>query len=104
MTRDVLTLADNGVGRIRLNRSKAIYALNTGMCQPINAALAQRLADDAVACRIVMLPDLREGARALLIDKDNAPRWNPPTPEQMTQDMLDAIFAPLPPDQQWSPK
>ncbi len=57
----------------------------------------------AVACRIVMLPDFAEGVRALLIDKDNAPRWNPATPEQMTDEMLDAIFADLPPDQQWSP-
>lgn len=57
----------------------------------------------AIACRIVMLPDFPEGVRALLIDKDNAPRWNPATAEQMTEEMLDAIFAPLPPDQQWSP-
>jgi len=57
----------------------------------------------AVACRVVMLPDFAEGVRALLIDKDNAPHWNPATPEGMTGEMLDAIFAPLPPDQQWSP-
>jgi len=57
----------------------------------------------AVACRIMALPDFAEGVRALLIDKDNAPRWNPATPEEMTGEMLDAIFAPLPPDQQWSP-
>lgn len=57
----------------------------------------------AVACRVSTLPDFPEGVRALLIDKDNTPRWNPATPEQMTGEMLDAIFAPLPPDQQWSP-
>lgn len=57
----------------------------------------------AVASRIVMRPDFAEGVRALLIDKDNAPQWNPATPEGVTDAMIDAIFAPLPPDQQWSP-
>ncbi|HWA22703.1 MAG TPA: enoyl-CoA hydratase/isomerase family protein [Caulobacterales bacterium] len=53
-----------------------------------------------LALRITALPDFREGVRALLVDKDNAPRWRPPTLEAVTEDMLDAIFAPLPPDQE----
>jgi enoyl-CoA hydratase len=48
-------------------------------------------------------PDFAEGVRALLVDKDNAPRWRPPTPEEVTQEMVDALFAPLPPDEAWSP-
>lgn len=57
----------------------------------------------AVASRIVMRPDFAEGVRALLIDKDNAPKWNPATPQGVTDSMIDAIFAPLPADEQWSP-
>lgn len=57
----------------------------------------------AVAGRIVMLPDFAEGVRALLIDKDNAPRWNPATPEGVTDALIDAIFAPLPAEEEWSP-
>lgn len=57
----------------------------------------------AVASRVVQRHDFVEGVRALLIDKDNAPRWDPPTPEGVTDHMIDTIFAPLPEDEQWTP-
>jgi enoyl-CoA hydratase len=47
--------------------------------------------------------DFAEGVRAVLVDKDNAPRWNPATAEGIDDAKLDAIFAPLPPDQEWTP-
>jgi len=34
-----------------------------------------------------------EGVRALVVDKDHAPRWNPPTIEEVTPDMVQAFFA-----------
>lgn len=38
-----------------------------------------------------------EGIRALAMDKDHAPRWNPPRIEDVTPDMVDAFFtAPWP--------
>lgn len=57
----------------------------------------------AIGSRVVAMHDFIEGVRALIIDKDNAPQWNPATPEEMTDAMLDAIFAPLPPAEEWSP-
>ncbi len=48
-------------------------------------------------------PDFAEGVRALLVDKDNAPRWQPPTPEQVTSEMIDRMFEPLPSDEAWTP-
>ena len=57
----------------------------------------------AVASRVVQRHDFVEGVRALLIDKDNAPRWEPPTPEGVTDHLIDTIFAPLPDDEQWTP-
>lgn len=39
--------------------------------------------------------DFFEGVRANLIDKDRAPKWKPPTVEQVTTDMIEAYFAPI---------
>ncbi len=36
--------------------------------------------------------DFREGVRALLVDKDNAPHWNPPRIENVTEEMIEAFF------------
>jgi hypothetical protein len=33
--------------------------------------------------------------RALVIDKDNAPRWNPPALADVTPEMVAAFFAPV---------
>lgn len=40
-------------------------------------------------------PDLREGIRAALIDKDHAPKWRPASLAEVTDDMVEACFAPL---------
>lgn len=60
-------------------------------------------AEYALAGRVVQTHDFREGVHALLIDKHNDPQWDPPTPEGVTGEMLDALFAPLPPGEQWTP-
>jgi enoyl-CoA hydratase len=60
-------------------------------------------AEYALAGRVVRTHDFKEGVHALLIDKHNQPQWDPPTPEGVTDAMLDKLFAPLPPDQQWTP-
>ncbi len=39
--------------------------------------------------------DFREGVRALLVDKDNAPQWDPARLEDVTEDAVAAYFAPL---------
>ncbi|MCB2065912.1 MAG: enoyl-CoA hydratase/isomerase family protein [Erythrobacter sp.] len=68
------------------------------------ADFAQNMAMEyRLACRMIMRADFAEGVRAVLVDKDNAPRWNPATPEGLTPAMLDALFAPLPPDEEWTP-
>jgi len=57
----------------------------------------------AIGARVVQMYDFIEGVRALIIEKDNAPRWNPETAEGVTDALLDTIFAPLPEDQAWTP-
>jgi enoyl-CoA hydratase len=56
-----------------------------------------------IAARVVQRHDFLEGVRAVIVDKDNAPNWDPPTLEGVTEAMLDAIFAPLPSAEEWTP-
>lgn len=39
--------------------------------------------------------EVLEGVRALVIDKDNAPRWNPATLDEVTPEMVAQFFAPV---------
>ncbi len=45
--------------------------------------------------RSLHTPDLTEGIRAAIIDKDYAPVWSPPTLADVTPDMVEQHFAPL---------
>ena len=56
-----------------------------------------------IASRVLNRPDFAEGVRAVIVDKDNAPRWNPATVDGVTDELLDAIFAPMPADEEWKP-
>ena len=56
-----------------------------------------------IASRVIVRPDFTEGVRAVIVDKDNAPKWDPATAEDVTADLIDAIFAPLPAQEEWKP-
>jgi enoyl-CoA hydratase len=56
-----------------------------------------------IGSRVLTRPDFAEGVRAVIVDKDNAPKWNPASPEGVGEDLLDAIFAPLPDAEEWKP-
>jgi enoyl-CoA hydratase len=56
-----------------------------------------------LAVRVCRLPDFQEGVRAVIIDKDNAPRWSPATLAGLDDAGLDSLFAPLPAAEEWTP-
>ncbi|MFM6931912.1 MAG: enoyl-CoA hydratase/isomerase family protein [Novosphingobium sp.] len=56
-----------------------------------------------IAARVLTRPDFAEGVRALIVDKTNDPRWDPATPEEVSDELIASIFAPLAPDQEWKP-
>ena len=56
-----------------------------------------------LASRMMLRGDFAEGVRAVLIDKDNAPNWQPATAAGVSDEAVDAIFAPLPESEEWSP-
>ena len=57
----------------------------------------------AVGARVVLRHDFLEGVRAVIVDKDNAPNWDPATPEGVSDHVIDQIFAPLPDTEAWTP-
>lgn len=48
-----------------------------------------------VSCNALTSPDLVEGVRAQVIDKDRRPRWSPATLEEVTEADVARFFAPL---------
>ena len=56
-----------------------------------------------IASRVLTRPDFAEGVRAVIVDKTGDPKWDPATPEEVTEELLDSIFAPLPADEEWKP-
>jgi len=53
--------------------------------------------------RVVRSHDFQEGVRAVIVDKDNTPKWSPADLAGVTDATLDQLFAPLPADREWSP-
>ncbi len=51
--------------------------------------------DLRIVARIARGHDFYEGVRAVLIDRDNAPKWMPDTIEAVEPAVIDAYFAPL---------
>lgn len=56
-----------------------------------------------IGARVVQRHDFLEGVRAVIVDKDNAPNWSEARPQDVSEATLEAIFAPLPSDEEWSP-
>ncbi|HEX7743334.1 MAG TPA: enoyl-CoA hydratase/isomerase family protein, partial [Sphingobium sp.] len=56
-----------------------------------------------IGYHVIRRPDFIEGVRAVIFDKDNAPRWNPARPEDVSDALLDSLFAPLPWGREWTP-
>jgi enoyl-CoA hydratase len=52
-----------------------------------------------IVSRIIHGSDFYEGVRAVIVDKDNAPRWQPPTLGEVTEADVQRHFAPLASDE-----
>jgi enoyl-CoA hydratase len=53
-------------------------------------------ADYRLGCRFLAAADFHEGVRAALVDKDGAPRWKPASLADVTRQMVEDYFAPIP--------
>ena len=88
--------------------TKSPQTIKVALRQVVEGAAKASFADNmameyGLACTIIRRPDFVEGVRAVIFDKDNAPQWSPATLEEVSDAMIDAIFAPLPPEKAWTP-
>jgi len=89
-------------------RTKSPQACKVALRLLADSAKVTNFADNMVieyriAARVLTRPDLAEGVRAVIIDKTNDAKWDPPMPEGVTDELIETIFAPLPPEQEWKP-
>jgi enoyl-CoA hydratase/carnithine racemase len=73
------TMLAVSVRQLRLGRSMSLAD-----CLRMEISMTQRLGAEG---------DFIEGVRAVIIDKDNQPKWRPPTLAQVTDAAVDAFFA-----------
>lgn len=71
--------------------------------QKLDSFGANMVMEYRIASRVLTRPDFAEGVRAVIVDKDNAPKWDPATPEGVSEALIDSIFAPLPAGEEWTP-
>jgi enoyl-CoA hydratase len=64
-------------------------AIRRGATLPLREALAAEL---RLTRHVTRHPDFAEGVRAMVVDKDRAPRWTPPTLEAVDPAAIAAMF------------
>jgi enoyl-CoA hydratase len=89
-------------------RTKSPQTCKVALRQLAEAAKLETFAQNMameyrIAARVLTRPDFAEGVRAVIVDKDNAPRWDPATPEGVSDELIDSIFAPLGEGKEWTP-
>jgi enoyl-CoA hydratase len=100
--------SDWALAQLATLRTKSPQSLKVTLRQLRTGATLESFADNmameyALGGRVVQTHDFQEGVRAVIVDKDNAPKWSPDSLAGVTDAALDALFAPLPADEAWTP-
>jgi enoyl-CoA hydratase len=100
--------SDWALAQLKTLKTKSPQSLKVSLRQIRTGAKLTSFAENmameyALGGRVVRTHDFQEGVRAVIVDKDNAPQWSPADLSGVTDATLDALFAPLPAGEEWSP-
>ncbi|RZJ04382.1 MAG: enoyl-CoA hydratase/isomerase family protein [Brevundimonas sp.] len=100
--------SDWAVAQLAVLKTKSPQSLKVTLRQLRLGRTLDSFADNmameyALGGRVVRTHDFQEGVRAVIVDKDNTPNWSPSDLAGVTDGALDALFAPLPPEEAWTP-
>lgn len=100
--------SDWALQQLETLKTKSPQSLKVSLRQIRTGATLSSFADNmameyALGGRVVRTHDFQEGVRAVIVDKDNAPKWSPADLSGVTNETLDALFAPLPDNEKWTP-
>jgi len=96
------------LAQLAVLKTKSPQSLKVTLRQLRTGATLQTFAENMameyrLGGRVVRSHDFQEGVRAVIVDKDNTPKWSPADLAGVTDATLDQLFAPLPADREWSP-
>ena len=100
--------SDWALAQLAILKTKSPQSMKVTLRQLRTGATLASFADNMameyrLGGRVVRSHDFQEGVRAVIVDKDNTPNWSPADLAGVTDAMVEALFAPLPADQEWSP-
>ena len=100
--------SDWALQQLETLKTKSPQSLKVSLRQIRTGATLSSFADNmameyALGGRVVRTHDFQEGVRAVIVDKDNAPKWSPADLTGVTDETLDALFAPCPDNAKWTP-
>ena len=100
--------SDWALAQLAILKTKSPQSMKVTLRQLRTGATLASFADNMameyrLGGRVVRSHDFQEGVRAVIVDKDNTPNWSPADLAGVTDAMVEALFAPLPAEQEWSP-
>ncbi|KAL1329503.1 hypothetical protein HN51_046621 [Arachis hypogaea] len=78
-----------------LSLKVSLRSIREGRFQTLDQCLSREYHMTLQATSKQISGDFCEGIRSRVVDKDFAPKWDPPTLEKVSQDMVDQYFSPL---------
>ncbi|HEX8660976.1 MAG TPA: enoyl-CoA hydratase/isomerase family protein [Brevundimonas sp.] len=100
--------SDWALAQLAILKTKSPQSMKVTLRQLRTGATLSTFADNMameyrLGGRVVRSHDFQEGVRAVIVDKDNTPNWSPAGLAGVSDTMVEALFAPLPADEEWSP-